>query len=89
VQVVEAMLIGPGQMPVFEQLSATDRVSIARYVDACRTSRIRVGCRWAGSGPSRKGFVAIVIGTGATLLAALWIGRRRADQEATEGPAHP
>ena len=89
VQVVEAMLIGPGQMPVFEQLSATDRVSIARYVDALQDVEDPGGLSLGRVGPIPEGFVAIVIGTGATLLAALWIGRRRADQEATEGPAHP
>ena len=89
VQVVEAMLVGPGQMPVFEQLSAEERDSIARYVVALQEVDDPGGLSLGRVGPIPEGFVAIVIGTGACLLAALWIGRRRADQEATAGPARP
>jgi ubiquinol-cytochrome c reductase cytochrome c subunit len=76
-------------MPVFEQLSPEDRVSIARYVVELQDVDDPGGLALGRIGPIPEGFVAIVVGTGATLLAALWIGRRRADQEATEGPAHP
>ncbi len=89
VQVVEAMLIGPGQMPVFEQLTDEERASIARYVLELQQVDDPGGLSLGRVGPIPEGFVAIVIGTGATLLAALWIGRRRTDQEATEGAAHP
>ena len=89
VQVVEAMLIGPGQMPVFEQLGPEERDAIALYVLALQEVEDPGGLSLGRVGPIPEGFVAIVIGTGACLLAALWIGRRRADQEATEGAAHP
>jgi ubiquinol-cytochrome c reductase cytochrome c subunit len=89
VQVVEAMLVGPGQMPVFEQLTPEERDDIARYVVALQEVEDPGGLSLGRIGPIPEGFVAIVIGTGACLLAALWIGRRRADQEATEGAAHP
>ena len=84
VQLVEAMLIGPGQMPVFEQLSDEERDSIARYVANLERVDDPGGLSLGRTGPIPEGLVAIVIGIGATLLAALWIGRRRADHELPE-----
>lgn len=87
VQVVEAMIIGPGQMPVFERLSGEERDSIARYVLALQEIEDPGGLSLGRVGPIPEGFVALIIGTGATLLAALWIGRRRTDHEIPEGGA--
>lgn len=84
VQLVEAMLVGPGQMPVFGQLSDEERDSIAEYVVDLEGVDDPGGLSLGRTGPIPEGFVAIVIGIGATLLAALWIGRRRTG-EATEG----
>jgi ubiquinol-cytochrome c reductase cytochrome c subunit len=81
VQIVEAMLIGPGQMPVFEQLSPGDRDAIARYVLALDEVPDPGGLSLGRVGPIPEGFVAIIIGTGATLLVALWIGRRSKEQD--------
>ena len=86
VQLVEAMLVGPGQMPVFEQLSDEERDAIAKYVTALGDVDDPGGLSLGRTGPIPEGFVAIIIGTGATLLAALWIGRRRSEQ-ADEAPA--
>ena len=86
VQLVEAMLVGPGQMPVFEQLSDEERDAIARYVVHLDEVGDPGGLSLGRTGPIPEGFVAIIIGTGATLLAALWIGRRRSEQ-APEPPA--
>lgn len=84
VQVVEAMLVGPGQMPVFDRLSDEQRDSIARYVLALQEIEDPGGLSLGRVGPIPEGFVALIIGTGATLLAALWIGRRRSDHEIPE-----
>lgn len=86
VQLVEAMLVGPGQMPVFEQLTDDERDAIATYVTNLDTVADPGGLSLGRTGPIPEGFVAIIIGTGATLLAALWIGRRRSEQ-ADEPPA--
>ncbi|MEX2660007.1 MAG: c-type cytochrome [Acidimicrobiales bacterium] len=85
VQVVEAMIVGPGQMPVFGRLSDEERDSIARYVLALQEIEDPGGLSLGRVGPIPEGFVALIIGTGATLLAALWIGRRRIDHEIPEG----
>lgn len=78
VQVVEAMRIGPGQMPVFgeESFSDEEASAIARYVQYLRAPEDRGGLSLGRIGPVPEGFVAIVVGTGLCLLAAAWIGRR-------------
>lgn len=81
VQLVEAMLVGPGQMPVFERLDADQRDAIARYVVALQRVEDPGGLSLGRVGPIPEGFVAIVVGAGATLLAAAWIGGRRDGQE--------
>lgn len=83
VQVVEAMRVGPGQMPVFSEESFGDEEAsaIARYVQYLREPDDEGGLSLGRIGPVPEGFVAIVLGTGACLLAALWIGRRDSDRE--------
>ncbi|MDP9020499.1 MAG: c-type cytochrome [Actinomycetota bacterium] len=90
VQVAEAMRIGPGQMPVFgpERFSDEEVDEIARYVLFLQEVGDPGGVALGRVGPIPEGFVAIVIGLGATMLAAFWVGKRREqshDQE--EGSA--
>lgn len=78
VQVYEAMLIGPGQMPVFGP-SAYDEEelnSIVAYVETLQELGDPGGFSLGRVGPIPEGFVAVVIGTGAAVLAAFVIGRR-------------
>lgn len=83
VQVAEAIRIGPGQMPRFtsEVLTSEEVDSIVRYVQFLQTVGDPGGFALGRVGPIPEGFVAIVIGLGATLLAAFWIGKRRLQAE--------
>lgn len=83
VQVAEAIRVGPGQMPRFtsEGLSNEEVDSIVRYVQFLQTVEDPGGFSLGRVGPIPEGFVAIVIGLGATLLAAFWIGTRRLQEE--------
>jgi ubiquinol-cytochrome c reductase cytochrome c subunit len=85
VQVAEATRVGPGQMPRFtaEVLSDEEVDSIVRYVQFLQTVEDPGGFALGRVGPIPEGFVAIVIGLGATLLAAFWIGKRRLESEDT------
>ena len=84
--VAEAVKIGPGEMPVggglpdydFNSADSTQEVNdIAAYVDSLRTGPYnRGGAPIGGKGPVPEGFVAWVIGLGALILAARWIGGR-------------
>jgi ubiquinol-cytochrome c reductase cytochrome c subunit len=83
VQVVEAMRVGPGQMPVFgeDAFSLEEASAISRYVQYLQDPDDRGGVSLGRIGPVPEGFVAIVLGTGLCLLAALWIGRRDGEEE--------
>lgn len=74
VQVGEAMLVGPGQMPVFA-LPQTDIDAVATYVDFLQTAPAPGGFSIGGIGPVPEGFVAWVLGAGLLLVIAYLIGR--------------
>ena len=89
VQIYEAMLIGPGQMPSFGADAFTEEEinSVVVYVGALQRIEDPGGLSLGRVGPIPEGFVAIVIGTGATMLAAFLIGRRVHDDDSPEpGP---
>jgi ubiquinol-cytochrome c reductase cytochrome c subunit len=75
VEVAEAMLIGPGQMPVFSGLSDQNRNAIVSYVDYLKTARNPGGFSIGGIGPVPEGFVAWVVGLGALLVIVGLIAR--------------
>jgi ubiquinol-cytochrome c reductase cytochrome c subunit len=78
VQTAEAVRVGPGAMPVFnaETIDQGELDSIVRYVEYLKDPRDRGGLSLGRVGPVPEGFVAWVVGLGALLLAAFWIGTR-------------
>jgi len=79
-QIGEAMLVGPGQMPVFgpSTFSAEQVNSIARYVGYLQEPDHPGGLRLGSAGPVPEGFVAWLLGLGGLLLLAGWITREHA-----------
>lgn len=77
VEIAEAMLTGPGTMPVFgdETLSETDRNSVVRYVLYLQRASNRGGGDLGRVGPVAEGAVAWIVGLGALLALARWIGK--------------
>jgi ubiquinol-cytochrome c reductase cytochrome c subunit len=73
-EVVEAMIIGPGQMPVFD-FDAQDKNAIASYVDYLQRSGHPGGFSIGGIGPGPEGFVGWVLGMGLLLVIVILIGR--------------
>ncbi len=78
VQIYEAMLIGPGQMPTFgaETFTEEEINSIVAYIGELQRLNDPGGLSLGRLGPIPEGFVAIVIGTGGAMLAAFLVGRR-------------
>src|SRR5262245_14505619 len=74
-QVAEAMRIGPGPMPVFDEDTFTDEQvnSIVRYVEYLRDPDDEGGLSLGLIGPITEGLVAILIGLGLLVLAVRWI----------------
>lgn len=79
-QVVEAMRIGPGQMPVFNATTLDDAAAtdIAAYVQYLHKPDNRGGLALGGNGPVPEGAVALIVGLGGLVAVSIWIvGRRR------------
>lgn len=82
IEVAEAMRTGPGTMPVFPEASFSrhELDSIVRYVLSLQTPRDPGGIGAGHVGPVAEGAVAWIVGLGALLALAGWIGTSRAQQ---------
>ncbi|MGH2456481.1 MAG: cytochrome bc1 complex diheme cytochrome c subunit [Candidatus Limnocylindria bacterium] len=74
VQVAEAMLTGPGQMPVF-RFAPDDQDAVATYVAYLRRAPNPGGFSIGGIGPVPEGFVAWVLGMGLLVGMVYLVGR--------------
>ncbi len=74
VTVGEAMLSGPGQMPVFA-LPSEDLAAVATYVEYLRTAPDPGGFAIGGIGPVPEGFVAWLVGMGLLTIVVIGVGR--------------
>ncbi len=74
-QVAEAMLIGPGAMPVFEFEDETVD-DVTAYVEALQEVGDPGGFGLGNTGPFAEGLVAWGVGLLALLVVARWIGTR-------------
>jgi ubiquinol-cytochrome c reductase cytochrome c subunit len=77
-QIAEAVRIGPGTMPVFDERTVTDDQlnSLVRYVLYLRKPSSPGGLDLGNYGPIVEGFVALFIGLVAIILVSRYIGAR-------------
>jgi ubiquinol-cytochrome c reductase cytochrome c subunit len=77
-QIAEAMLVGPGTMPVFGAQTFDDREvnSIVRYVTYLQSPDERGGLPMGRVGPWSEGAAGWIIGLGVLLVLVRWIGTR-------------
>jgi ubiquinol-cytochrome c reductase cytochrome c subunit len=81
-QIVEAMTIGPGAMPVFTGYEPQELDDIAAYVTTIEAEPDPGGFSLGRVGPVAEGLVAWVVGLGALVLIAMWIGTRERASDA-------
>jgi len=74
-EVAEAMIIGPGEMPVFSGFSDADRDAIVTYLMFIQTQPNPGGASIGGIGPVPEGFAGWVLGLGLILVVVLVVGR--------------
>lgn len=74
--VAEAMLTGPGQMPVFADLGEHDIAAVATYVAYLQVAPDPGGFEIGGIGPVPEGFVAWLVGMSLLVVVVFLIGRR-------------
>lgn len=81
VEIAEAMIVGPGQMPPFDFTEA-QRNDLVNFVVYLRDEPRPGGADIGGIGPVPEGFVAWLVGLGSLLLICWFIGSsRKADEE--------
>lgn len=78
-EIAEAVVVGPGQMPVFG-FSQEERDAVVAYVDHLDEADDPGGADIGGIGPVPEGFVAWGVGMLSLLVAALLIGHRRGSE---------
>jgi ubiquinol-cytochrome c reductase cytochrome c subunit len=76
IEIAEAIVVGPGQMPVFG-FSQEERDAVVAYVEHLDGADDLGGADVGGIGPVPEGFVAWGVGMLALVVAALLIGGRR------------
>ncbi|WP_420452147.1 c-type cytochrome [Ilumatobacter sp.] len=74
VEVGEAILVGPGAMPVFESLSGDDIDDIAAYVEELAAEDTTSASSFGGAGPVAEGLAAFIIGLIPLVALTRWIG---------------
>ncbi|MCB1005198.1 MAG: c-type cytochrome [Acidimicrobiales bacterium] len=81
VQIAEAVRVGPGQMPVFDEDVFTDDElnSLVAYVRYLQDPADPGGFSLGRVGPVAEGYVIWVVGASAVVVFIRWITRRRAD----------
>ncbi len=82
-QVGEAILIGPGSMPVFGALTEADIADIAAYVGELQDQNTTGPTRFGGAGPAAEGLAAWLLALLPLVALTRWIGRPK------EGRDHP
>jgi len=77
-QIYEAMLTGPESMPVFgdRQITPAQKIDVVKYVQGLRKGEDPGGANLGHLGPVPEGLVIFIVGIGALVVVALWIGSR-------------
>lgn len=76
IEIAEAVIVGPGEMPVFD-LDRHERDSVIAFIDYLQNHPDRGGADIGGVGPVPEGFVAWGLGMGACLAVVLIVGHHR------------
>jgi len=77
-QMFEAMLTGPGAMPVFANSTITveEKQAIIKYITTIRTSPNPGGMSLGRLGPVSEGLFLWIVGLGSVTAIAVWIGAK-------------
>lgn len=76
-QVGQAIVVGPGAMPVFETFTPDEINDVATYVEALREEDTTGPSKFGGAGPVAEGLAAWLLGLIPLVALTRWIGRPR------------
>jgi len=77
-QVGQAIVIGPGAMPVFGTFTPDDINDVATYIEALDEQNTTGPSKFGGAGPVAEGLAAWLLGLIPLVALTRWIGRPRA-----------
>ena len=80
-QVGQAIVVGPGAMPVFGSLEPADIDSIAAYVEALGEQNTTGPSRFGGAGPVAEGLAAWLLALVPLVALTRWIGSPRSGRD--------
>lgn len=88
-QVGEAIVVGPGSMPVFGSLTDDDINDVATYVEDLQRQNTTAAVRFGGAGPVAEGLAAWLLGLIPLIALTRWIGRPKPgrDTSSVDGKA--
>ena len=77
-QIYEAMITGPGAMPVFSDktINAEEKKSIIKYIDEMKKGPNPGGYSLGRLGTVTEGLFLMIFGLGALIVASVWIGAK-------------
>lgn len=82
-EIGEAILTGPGSMPVFDSLTTQDIDDVAAYLADLQRQGTTSARRFGGAGPVAEGLAAFILGLIPLVALTRWIGHPK------EGRDHP
>ncbi len=88
-EVAEAIMVGPGAMPIFGQLDESDINDITGYIEALQTENPTGPRSLGGIGPVAEGLAAWLIALVPLIALTRWIGRGRTDPEPVSHSLQP
>ncbi len=82
-EVGEAILVGPGAMPIFDQFSSDDIDSIAAYIEELKRENTTGPSKFGGAGPVAEGLAAWLLALVPLVALTRWIGNPRSGRDRT------
>lgn len=80
-EVGEAILIGPGSMPVFGSFTTEDINDVARYVDHLQEENTTGTASFGGAGPVAEGLAAWLLALVPLIALTRWIGQPKSGRD--------
>jgi len=81
-EIGEAILVGPGAMPVFDSFSRTEINDIAAYIEHLQEQDTTAARRFGGAGPAAEGLAAWLLALLPLIAFTRWIGRPKLGRDA-------
>lgn len=86
-QIAQAIIVGPGSMPVFGEFGSTEINDIAAYIDtALQEPDTTSASRFGGAGPVAEGLAAWLLALLPLVALTRWIGRPKDGRDRPVGP---